>query len=84
MASDKPSQMAELLIDRIIDEGQDWIEEGACTDAEVNPFDPEQVDVMQVLCGSCPVLQECEDYRVSKNFSSGYMAGVNMNEEAGV
>lgn len=84
MVSDKPSQMSELLIDRIIDEGNEWIESGACTDAEVDPFDPTQVEAMKVLCGSCPVFQECDDYRVDKNFTSGYMAGVDMNEEAGV
>lgn len=84
MATEKPSQISELLIDRILDDGNDWIEAGSCTDAEVNPFDPTQVAVMEVLCGSCPVFQECDDYRVEKNFTSGYMAGVNMNEEAGV
>lgn len=84
MATEKPSQMSELLIDRILDENNEWIEAGSCTDAEVDPFDPTQVETMKVLCGSCPVLEECDAYRIEKNFTSGYMAGVNMNEEAGV
>lgn len=80
-SSEKPSQIAELLIDKLSTDDPDWIEEGACTDAGIDPFDPKNAEAMKALCESCPVFDECSDYRDDKNVSNGFWAGAALSNE---
>lgn len=80
-SSDKPSQIAELLLDRLADT-ESWVDKGACVEAGIDPFDPRKVKDMQALCESCPVFDQCAEYRDEKLVSNGVWANaVFTNEE---
>lgn len=80
-SSEKPSQIAELLLDKLSADDPDWIEEGACVAAEVDPFDPKNTAVMLELCRTCPVFSECSQYRDEKKVSNGVWGGESLNGE---
>ena len=80
-SSDKPSQIAELLLDKLAADDPSWIEEGACTTAGVDPFDPKNEEAMLALCESCPVFDKCAEYRDSKAVTNGVWAGVVLSSE---
>jgi hypothetical protein len=80
-SSEKPSQIAELLLDKLAADDQSWIEEGACTTAGIDPFDPENEEEMLALCRSCPVFDQCAEYRDSKGVSNGVWAGDSLFRE---
>jgi len=80
-SSDKPSQIAELLLDRLAADTDSWVDEGACVEAGIDPFDPKNVKAMQALCETCPVFDECADYRDDKSVKNGVWAGATMAEE---
>ena len=72
---EKPSQISELLIDKLLDDEPRWIESGSCTSAGIDPFDPRNEAAMKGLCDSCPVFHECSEYRDDKGISTGFWAG---------
>ena len=80
-SSEKPSQIAELLLDKLSADEPDWIDEGACTVAGVDPFDSKNTAIMLELCRTCPVLPECKKYRDEKNVSNGVWGGASLNDE---
>lgn len=80
-SSEKPSQISELLLDRLAADTDGWIEEGACVKAGVDAFDPKNVKTMLALCETCPVFSQCAEYRDTKSVSSGVWAGEVMSVE---
>lgn len=80
-SSEKPSQIAELLLDKLAADDQGWIEEGACAKADIDPFDPQNEEAMLSLCQSCPVFDQCAEYRDSKGVSNGVWSGLSLSSE---
>jgi hypothetical protein len=80
-SSEKPSQISELLLDRLASDTEGWIEKGACVEAGIDPFDPKNAKAMQALCATCPVFDECSEYRDDKSVTSGVWGGVALSNE---
>jgi hypothetical protein len=80
-SSEKPSQISELLLDRLAADTDSWVEKGACVEAGIDPFDPRKAKAMQALCESCPVFDKCAEYRDDKLVGNGVWAGAVLTNE---
>lgn len=78
---EKPSQISELLLERLAADTDSWIEEGACSQADIDPFDPKKAKEVLALCGVCPVFDQCAEYRDDKNVGNGVWAGAELSNE---
>ena len=71
--------ISELLIEQLLDM-PDWMEKGACVDADVMPLDPDDMPKMLDLCNSCPVLEQCREkfsqlHEENRELKSGVFGG---------
>ena len=56
--------VASLLIDKM-ENTPEWVDKGACVDADVDPFSRKDMKAMVALCAGCPVRKECDEYITS-------------------
>lgn len=74
--------LAEQILNRLVD-APEWMQEAACRDTDLNPFDPESKQEFVKLCRECPVLQQCGDMveGLETEPSDGVFAGIIYGEE---